>query len=177
MPGSVNTQIEQILQANRPDPMMSFKWVCSDASLPFALPCHYLESVDLNWENIQVASAYYEAGSNSYFPGINDVSAINMTFYEDQLASAMQWIMEWKAAVKDMNTGFYNMPSTYKKDVNISLLDNKNREIMVVKLIGLWPEATSSWSLNYTDAGRLVVSQSFSIDNQKIEFKFPRKRK
>jgi hypothetical protein len=103
-----------------------------------------------------------------------------MTFYEDQQASTSQWIWEWKNKVKDFETGFYNMPygpDGYKKSMKVALLDNRNQEIMVVELIGLWPEATSSWSLNYTDAGRLVVSQAFSIDHQKLEFKFKRKTK
>lgn len=178
--GVVNTQIQQILQAARPDPLLSFKWVCSDSSLPFGLPSHYLESVDLNFENIQVAEGAYGGATNTYYPGMSDISSINMTFYEDQEASAMQWIWEWKNRIKNFRTGFYKMPGGpdgYKKNMHVSLLDSKNNEIMIVELIGLWPEATSSWSLNYTDAGRLVVSQAFSIDDQHLQFKFKRQGK
>lgn len=170
---AINTELAQILQSARPDPLLSFKWVCSDNTLPLGLPCHYLEAVELPWENVNVGNGVYQNGSMTYYAGASDVTGLNMTFYEDQQATASKWINGWKGLIKNFDTGIYNLPygpGGYKRDMRVSLLDTKNNEILRVELIGIWPEATSAWSLNYTDAGRLVVSQAFSIDSQRITY-------
>lgn len=171
---AINTQLSQLLEANRPDPLLSFKWVCSDNTLPFGLPCHYLEAVELPFENIQVGNGVYVAGSMTYYPGTSDVSGLNMTFYEDQEGNAMAWLLAWKKRIKNFDTGIYGLPygpDGYKQEMKVTMLDTKNKEVMTVTLQGIWPEATSAWSLNYTDAGRLVISQAFSIDTQRIELR------
>lgn len=170
---AINTQISQILEQSRPDPLLSFKWVCSDNTLPFGLPCHYLEAVELPWENIQ-SNGSFEGGSMVYFPGHSDISGLNMTFYEDQQGNAMKWLLAWKNRIKDFNTGIYRLPygpEGYKQSMNVAMLDTKNKEVITVEVSGIWPEATSAWSLNYTDAGRLVISQAFSIDHQVIKIR------
>ena len=166
--GKSATQIEKLRQRN--DPLLSFKWICPDEALPFGLPSTYLESVDVPWNNIKVEGGVYVNGKYVYYPGAHDISGLNMVFYEDDKASCMKWIMQWKAAIKDFETGLYNLPKDYKKDMKVQLMDSKNNPIMTVELIGIWPEATSNWSLNYTDNGRLTVSQAFSIDDQIITF-------
>lgn len=168
---AINTQIQQIMETSRPDPLLSFKWVCPDSALPFGLPCHYLEAVELPFENV-TSSGHYEGGSNSYYPGISDLNGFNMTFYEDQKGNALKWLLAWKNRIKNFDTGIYKLPygsDGYKQKMNISLLDTKNNEVITVEVQGIWPEATSAWSLNYNDAGRLVLSQAFSIDHQVIK--------
>lgn len=168
----INTQVAQLEAANRPDPLLSFKWVCSDATLPFGLPCHYLEAIEMPWENVQ-SSPHNEAGRQVHYPGQLELSGLNITLYEDQKGTAMKWITDWKRKVRDPDTNFYGLPygvDGFKQKMSISLLDTKNNEIMTVLLRGIWPEATSAWSLNYTDSGRLVVSQSLAIDKQMIFF-------
>lgn len=162
------TQIAKLKE--RPDPLLSFKWICPDETLPFGLPSNYLESIDLSWRNIKVDSGVYTNAGYNYYPGAHDISGFTMVLYEDQECSTMQWIDYWKNQIKDMSNGLYNLPVVYKKDIKIELMDSKNNAIMTVELIGIWPEATSNWSLNYTDNGRLTVSQAFSVDDQSITF-------
>lgn len=162
------TQIAKLKERN--DPLLSFKWLCPDETLPFGLPSDFLESVDLPWNNIKTESGFYVNGSYLYYPGAHDIESFSMVFYEDDKVTCTKWIQQWKAAIKSFDTGLYNLPKDYKKDMKVQLMDSKNNPIMTVELIGIWPEATSPWSLNYTDNGRLTVSQSFSIDDQIITF-------
>ena len=169
---AIKTELAQLLHGVRPDPLLSFKWVCLDDTLPFGLPCHYLEAVELPWENIQVGNGVFVGGSMTYYPGTSDVSGLNLTLYEDQKGTTTEWILNWKARIKNFKTGIYGLPygkNGYKRQMKVALLDTKNQPVIVATLGGIWPEATSAWSLNYTDAGRLVVSQAFSIDIQEVE--------
>lgn len=162
------TQVSKLLK--RPDPLLSFKWICPDETLPFGLPSDYLESIDLSWRNVKVESGVYVGGGYDYYPGSHDISGFTMVLYEDQECNTMKWVDYWKKQIKDMSTGLYQLPTKYKKDMKIELMNSKNQAVMTVELIGIWPEATSNWSLNYTDNGRLTVSQAFSIDDQLITF-------
>lgn len=164
----MKTQVSKLLR--RPDPLLSFKWLCPDQTLPFGLPSDYLESIDLSWRNVKVESGVYVGSGYDYYPGAHDISGFTMVLYEDQECNTMKWIEFWKTQIKDMSTGLYQLPTKYKKDMKVELMNSKNQPVMTVELIGIWPEATSNWSLNYTDNGRLTVSQAFSIDDQKITF-------
>jgi hypothetical protein len=162
-----NTQIKDLLK--RSDPLLSFKWVCPE-DLPFGLPGNFVEGVDLPWRNIRIGEGVYQGSKYDFFPGPHDISSFQMTFYEDDKASCVKWIDGWKNEVKNFETGLYRLPSHYKKDIKVQLLDSQNNPIMTVTLIRCWPAETGNWSLNYTDNGRLTVSQTFSVDDQKIEF-------
>lgn len=162
---------------HRADPMFGFKWEAKLQELPFGLPSHFLESVDLPFNNIKIGETIYGGGKYFNYPGSHSIGTVNLVLYEDQEATATKWITLWKSKIKDMKTGIYKLPGDgtsgsagYKQPFTVTMLDTRNKRIMDVKLIGMWPESTSNWSLNYTDDGRLTVSQSFSIDDQELIF-------
>lgn len=158
------TQISKLM--NRPDPLLSFKWV--SPVLPFNLSSDYLESIDLPFNNIQVNDAMYTGSSYRYYPGSHDVSAFNASFYMDSKALSLKWILGWKARVKNFETGAYSLPKDYKSSWKVQLLDTGNAKVAEWELSGVWPSETSAFSLNYTDNGRLILTQSFSIDDVSI---------
>lgn len=160
------TQLAKRALDQRPDPLFDFKWL-SDV-IPLGLPPDYLESIDIPFMNITVGDAVYAGASFTYYPGTHNVSAFSATFYEDSLCTTLKWILAWKAKIKNFETGVYELPTVYKQDWTVKLLNTKNIPVMNIKLIGVWPSDTSNYSLNYTSNGRLTISQSFSIDNQII---------
>jgi len=166
MSASELTQISKLM--NRPDPILSFKWV--SPVLPFDLPSDYLESIDLPFNNVAVNDAHYNGSGFTYFPGTHNVAAFNASFYMDSEARSLKWILAWKSRIKNFDTGAYSMPKDYKSSWKVQLLDTKNAQIAVWNLAGVWPADTSPFSMNYTDNGRLVLTQSFSIDNIVISY-------
>ena len=147
---------------------MSFKWVCP--IIPLGLPSHFLESIDIPFNNIKVHDSVYGGSGYTYFPGSHDVGAFNITVYMDSLGTSLKWLMAWKALIKDFDTGAYQLPSVYKQTWKVLLLNTKNDVILEAELQGTWPSDTSAFTLNYTDNGRLTLTQAFSIDNAKINF-------
>lgn len=161
----------------RTDPALSFKWACKDDTLPFGLPSNFLESVDLPFNNIKVGETIYGGGGYSLFPGSHSISNVNLVLYEDQKCTTTQWIQLWKSKIKNFKTGSYYLPgdgspgsSGYKQAFTVQLLNTANSPILSAEFQGAWPENTSNWSLNYTDDGRLTVSQTFAVDDLVISF-------
>lgn len=159
--------------AKRKDPLLSFHWGCiNDVIVPTSglkLPGDYVESIDLPFNNIQVAEGHYGASGFTYFPGSHDVSAFSMTFYEDVSCTTLKFINDWKSQVKSWD-GTYNLPIQYKGDILVALFDPKGKVVLQAKMIGCWPSDTGNLSLNYNDSGRLVITQTFSVDDQELLF-------
>jgi len=155
------------LQALR-DPLLSFKWVAE--SLPTISGIHlepsFLESIDLPFNNISIADSWHGGSGFTYYPGTHDISSFSCTFYEDNHATTTKWLIAWKALVKDMDTGFYNLPSVFKKNINVIMLDSKNNSVLKAEMTGLWPAETGNFALNYSDSGRIIITQTFSCDGQ-----------
>ena len=165
------TSLQKLLAL--PDPLLTFKWVCT--ALPFGHPLHYVESIDLPFNNIDVGDKIHVAASYFYYPSTHNINAFSMTFYEDSSAATLKWLLGWKSQVKDLSSGLYNLPgdgsSGYKQTIKVQLLDAGNNPVMEASLIGVWPSDTGNLPLNSTDVtGRIVISQNFSIDDQSLEF-------
>lgn len=150
--------------ARRPDPLLNFKWMCIDGTLPFGHPADYLEAVDLPFNNVKVDSVPVGSGYTMY-PLQHEVESTSMSFYEDHNGKTLLWLMGWKSQIKNFSNGAYNLPGKYKRDMTVGLLDTKGNIILSHKLIGIWPTQTSNLSLNYNESGRLVIQQTFSVDD------------
>jgi hypothetical protein len=153
-----------------PDPMLNFKWICN--SLPFGHPINYVEGIDLPFLNIDIGDKVHSASGYTSYPGTHNISSFSITFYEDSFATTSKFIWAWKNKIKDFKTGLYNLPIDYKQEIEVVMLDQGNNPVMSALLIGVWPSDTGNFSLNYTDAGRVTITQTFSIDDQSIEFFF-----
>jgi hypothetical protein len=160
------TDIARALE--RSDPLLAFKWVCSQDTLPFGLQSSYLESVGLPFQNLNIGDGWYGGSTYSYFPGPHNIEATSISLYEDSKGSALAWVHMWKARIKNFNIGLYGLPTEYKRDLEVLLLDTNNDVVIQAKLLGIWPAATDNFTLNYTDNNRLVVTQNFSVDGQEI---------
>jgi len=173
------TDISKLTQ--RHDPLPNFKWVVSpsSASIPggglpdingVSLPLTYVESVDVSFCNISIVGGIYAGGTFSYYAGSHDIDSITINFYEDVKGSALKYILSWKNLIKNLSTGIYSLPSVYKRDLIVQLLDYQNDPVITARMINIWPSDTSSLNLSYTDAGHIVYNQLFSVDDQELKF-------
>ena len=168
MPSPALTHLE--LMTNRPDPLLSFKWVVhggfTNGRVGSILPAEYVESVEIPFNNVKSENIFAGSGYN-YFASFHDVSSFTVNFYMDVDNTVMAWLAEWKNKVKNFSTGVYGLPKDYKGEVTIHLLDNQNDGVMAAKLQGIWPADTNNFQLD-SENNRLVISQNFSIDGQEV---------
>ena len=151
-----------------PDPLLNFKWIAS--GLPFSIPNNYVEAVDLSFLNVSVGDKVHSASGYYYYPGTHDIAAFSITFYEDCMGNTLRRLTEWKNQIKNFKTGVYKLPSEYKKNIRVSMLDTANNPVITADLLGIWPTDTGNVSLNYTGGERITITQNFSIDDADLLF-------
>lgn len=154
---------------DRRDPLLGFKWVC--LALPFGLDVTYVEEVDLGFPKIGQRQGLFGAGTFSYYPAFEEMSAFNITFYEDSKMTTSKWLDAWMRRIRNKDNGTYYLPYEYKRDMLFALMDTSGAIVAEVKMINTWPTERSSWPLAYTNNDRIRVQQNFSVDRQEIVYK------
>lgn len=164
------TKLELLIA--RPDPLLSFKWVlpagfvCAKDT-GFVLPTEYVESIEVPFNNVK-SEGMFSGSGYKYFPSFHDISAFTVNLYMDRGNTALSWLAAWKNKVKDFNTGLYGLPSVFKGEVTVHLLDSQNNGILALTLTGIWPADTNPLQLD-SENNRLVLSQNFSVDGQTVK--------
>lgn len=148
------------------DPLLDFKWVCT--SLPLGLDPTYVEEIDLPFQQISPKEGLFGAGQYTYHPAFQDISAFDITFYEDSKLSTTSWLLKWFERIRRPSDGAYYLPTNYKFDIQLVLMDTTGATVCEVKLINVWPTARGNWPLSYSGNDRLRVQQNFSVDRSEI---------
>jgi hypothetical protein len=112
------------------------------------------------------SEAFYEGGSNTYFPGIKDIDRVTLFFYQNESSYIPAYLESWKSLVVQPN-GLRNFPSEYKHDIVVRLLDGRNNVTVAFRLRGTFPTVTTPLDLNY-ETGRVRFAQEFSIDSSEL---------
>lgn len=156
----------------RPDPMLNFKWEVLAIPVPnhSNIDTSYIESFEIPFNNVTSSGVFFGGGHN-YFPEFHDVSAFNVVFYGDSEGRALAYLWDWKQSVKSFDTGLYKLPTEFKRDWTVNLLNTKGEKIIQVVMQGCWPADTSNITLDQEGSSRITFSQNFSVDNMIIHNK------
>lgn len=152
------------------DPLLENKWVCTSIPQFSQMPKHYVEGVNLPFPSIQQKEGHFIAGTYINYPGYVTISAFDMTFYEDNLATTLKYFTAWRNKIWDPGTGLFYLAASYKRNMKFALLNQKNAKIAELTLHGCWPTAQGPLDLQYTSADRVRMQMNFSVDAQSIEF-------
>ncbi len=143
-------------------PIHDWKWVCT--SLPFGHDPDYCESVNIPLPNFN-QKPLFGAGTFTFYPGFEEVTAFDCQFYEDVNMRTSAWLDMWRHKIRDPETGAFSLPPEYKWDLTFDLLDDRNTKIVSIVARNCWPTSIGPWDLNYTSTnGLLKVQQNFSTD-------------
>tara|TARA_B100000700_G_scaffold88627_1_gene99925 strand:- start:40815 stop:41372 length:558 start_codon:yes stop_codon:yes gene_type:complete len=150
------------------DPLLDFKWACT--SLPLGHDVSYVEEVELPFPQLSPKEGLFGAGQYTYYPAFQDINAFDITFYEDSKLNTTRWLKTWFERIRRPSDGAYYLPTNYKFDIDIALMDTTGQVVGEARLINVWPTSRGTWPLAYSGNDRLKVQQNFSVDN--MEFKF-----
>jgi hypothetical protein len=159
-----DTQLSKML--NRPDPLLNFRWVAE--TLPFGdeygIGPEYVETFEIPFNNVKSEGIFNAAGM-CYFPGFHDITAFNVTFYADSQGKTLKYLLGWKDRIKNFQTGIYYLPSNFKRDWRVILLDAKGNDVLRATLRGCWPADTNQLQLQYASSEKVELNQNFSVDD------------
>lgn len=143
------------------EPLLDFKWHC--LSMPFGFDTDYVETIGLPFPTLAVKEMYGAANS-TFYPGAMSVAAFDITFYEDSKARSRNYLRMWHERIRHPSEGYYYLPSNYKRDIEVELLDTQNKPVLGVRLKGCWPTQSNAWDLTSNGNGRLTIQQNFAVD-------------
>ncbi len=149
-------------------PAIDWRWVVNLPSIPGAPNSKNIVVEAIEFPHFSISAIpRFNGASNRHYPGISEISAFAMTFYEDNMFSATKYLYAWKSLVVDTN-GIYGVPADYKKDLRLRMYDIQDHIMFNGTLQECWPTNISSYSLNYNDSNRLTISAQFATDGSTV---------
>jgi hypothetical protein len=149
-------------------PMLDFYWYCVE--LPFDLDPSYVETVTLPIPSINMKPVFM-AGRFAQYPGFRELSAFDITFYEDVSMRSFKYVDDWRNRVMHPTEGYYYLPGNYKRNMKFALTDGRTTDspIMTVSLEDVWPTTTSPIGLVNNGGQAIKIQQNFAIDRVTYE--------
>lgn len=159
----------------RPDPLLSFLWYCQLPTLigdgiAANLPWYFVEEAVPPFRTYETRQVYRE-GRPRTFAGKYSVSDLQLTFYLDVGGQALTYLTAWDNLIvapfdaRDsvLQGGQYRMPSLYKKDITLYLLNVNKQELVQLLYIECWPTNLNSLTLQSQASERLTTQVNFSV--------------
>lgn len=152
---------------SRADPHMNVEWTIE---MPDGLGAEYVEEATAVMSEFDLEGVF-RGGGKLFYPGIINVSSISLSFYEDQLFTATQYIVGWRDRVGDTGTGLLNYPADYKRHIKIKALDLAGNAIAIFDYGGCWPSKPPTYQFGSRDSERTILQNvEFSVDYMTLTF-------
>lgn len=107
--------------------------------------------------------AFYEAGRNVYYPGLEDQTPFTIIFHQDASDKIPNYIKKWKRRVV-AEDGSKGLPYDYKRSITVQLLNGLKEVVLEMKMEGCFPTISSGYNLASSNSENLKFGQEFSFD-------------
>ncbi len=157
---------------SRQEPYWSYRWA---AQIPgfetlYAGKPLYIEACDLPvFRTFGQNSVVRGARTFSYAGPSEGPGQFSVSFYEDNELRILGMLVDWNDLIQDPATGDYNLPSIYKRDIDVALEDLKGNVIKTVRLLGSYPVSVTPYALQSTAAERVIAQAMFSADGIEVK--------
>ncbi len=152
--------------AARNDPHLHIDWT---VEMPGGFPPEYIESVQAPVLEFGAGGGVFRGGQFIYIPEQGDIGTLSLTFYEDNVFTASQFLTSWRNSVS-LN-GVFNYPSAYKKTIRVHALDATGALVCTFDYHGCWPQKSQgSYNFGSDSTERTHITQEFPVDYMSITF-------
>lgn len=145
---------------SRIDPQLLHQFI---VDMPFILRT-YVESITYSYNDIQVEPVIIQ---NRYikYAGRTNSPTVSIEFYEDEDCNTQKALQEWRSLIVN-SLGIYHYPSEYKKDIHIYVLRGGDTDDVssIIHCYNSFPTTSNPIRLSYSDNGRVLVGQTFEVD-------------
>lgn len=149
------------------DPQRVYKWRCvfpSDVAVDPLL----IESIAVPVGGNEAKNVHY-FGTERKVPEFRTIEPVTLELLETADGQVTEAILNWKNQVQNRQSDVFGLPSQYKKDVLIQMTSGFNVTHTEIKLIGCWPTSTNPYALTYAESDKLMISQTFAVDEVEVD--------
>lgn len=115
------------------------------------------EEITIPWMNAE----FYVAGKTKY-------SEATLEFEENTALEIRKILEAWRVLIYDNIGGGSAPPSTYKRYIDITLMDGDGNDIKTFRLVGAWPKTINALDLDYSSNEVARWSVVFRYDYYKM---------
>lgn len=160
------------VMSTRTDPVTNFDWIAvvvnKGLSLNTTIPWYYINDIQTPSLSLSAADKY-RAGRLVKFAELFTVDSCNIKIYSDTTGQAFNFCNDWvRSAYRDDD--LYQLPSAYKKDIIVYILDVKRQIVVDVKLVGCFPTSWAGYNLSSGAASALETSLTLSVDDVRVNY-------
>lgn len=152
----------------RPDPMLDIYWYVQLPPIGKPLSWEYVEEAQLpfiDFDSVQ----NYRAGKNYHYPNHYNLNTLQLKFYGDVKGNSLSYLRAWQSLIIDTSTGLYNVPTKYKKNIAITILDAAQFVVTKFTYLGCWPASIDAVTVGNAQTGRITPTVTFHVDEQIID--------
>jgi len=154
----------------RLDPIPSYDWIAVilDSSLSTAsqMPWEYIDAITIPDLSVEPKDQFFN-GTNRKFAGHLNTGGASIDFYTDRSGSAFNYADYWMRSTFRQD-GFYSLPSKYKKDIVVFVLDSKRKIVVDFRLCGCFPLSRDAHALAGDDLMKTTLQ--LSVDEVFINY-------
>lgn len=158
---------ESVLQKlqGRGDPTLAFDWIGfiidPAVSTSQQLPWQYIDGLDTPSLTVNAKDWHFN-GQNRRFASDFELGTVNIKIYSDINGIGFNYANAWARATYRQD-GYWNLPSRYKKDIQIFLLDAARGIVVDFRLVGCFVTSWNSYQLGASN-DILETSLTLSVD-------------
>lgn len=154
------------LLSSRGDPLTQFDWIgvvinTQGLSTNYSLPWYYIDEVHLPSQATGTHTRRVNGLNRNY---VSDYEALqtSLKLYTDNTGTAINFANQWLRSAYRTDK-FFGLPSSYKKDIQIYILDSARQCVVDFRLKGCFP---TTWEGNQlgSASGTLDTSLTIQVD-------------
>lgn len=155
------------MMQRRGDPVLSFEWlaVIVDPNPVSALPWYYIDTLTTPGLTVAQQDQHFNGLSKKY-AGTMTVDSLQLGLFTDSAAATFSYANDWFSSTYRKD-GFYSLPSQYKRDVILFVLDSKKNTVIDIRFVGCWPTNYNAYTW---DAQNNVVDTQLTLSVDQVIF-------
>ena len=166
------TNIETFLK----EPLFDYNFVVALPSITSVKYGNYAEIVGNRCTSVNIpfrtfnAEEIQTANEKRFYAGLSEISNLDMEFYEDTNMITTIYFLAWQSKIRQLYKGkSYNaIPSNYKRNIEVYIIDNAGYLNAKFNLIGAFPTSVEPIQLG-NEGQNISIRVSIPIDDVKMK--------
>jgi hypothetical protein len=145
-----------------PDPQFTFDY---RVDLP-GLRENYVEEIELPFRSFDEINVVRN-GKKMKFAGVSDKPNLRVTCYEDYLGTTRNFFLQWQEEIQDSETGTFNTPAVYQKDITVYLLAPDQSVAATIEFLGCTLINFSGYTFN-SQSERIRPTADITVNHIRV---------